>query len=283
MDTDAPSHPTIDATKRYASVILGLLACGFLMPLASGSMTSARGVAGPTLGVALDPIGAVLAIALCLVPCFLIAVLVGRMVNAAVAAFVLGGGLAALSMNSGTHLDLLFAGESTWPSVVIETFGWAVIVLVLAAGLMRLTGPLPDQPWNKAEDALNPAVLFHASALRGAAAGALALIVVWAVAANDLKDQALAATTLAGAATGLAGRMLAPRVQPVLLFAAPVVFIAVGQLGVGLLGDGGVESWMTGRQSGLAIPTPLDAAAGALMGVAIGLGWTRGHFAEQTH
>ncbi|MFM1833262.1 MAG: hypothetical protein RLZZ461_1578 [Planctomycetota bacterium] len=269
----------IDATKRYAALILGLAAVAIVMSMASGSLVSWRGVPGPTVGVAIEPVRAIVMLVVCLTVCFGIAVFVGRMVNAAVAAFVVGGGLAVLSMQCGTHVDLMFAGAAPF-SIAIETMVWAIAVLLVAAGLMRLTGPLPDQPWNEARTATDPKSIFDAEAVRGAAGAAVALVAVWAVAANDLKGQAIAATTIAGVGAGLAGRMLAPRVQPVLLFAAPLVFIAIGQAWTGFSGVDSIAAWSMGKASGLGIPTPLDAAAGSLMGVAMGLGWSRSFVEE---
>jgi hypothetical protein len=269
----------IDATKRYAALILGLAAAAIVMSMASGSLVSWRGLPGPTVGVAIEPVRAITMLMVCLTICFGIAIFVGRMVNAAVATFVVGGGLAALSMQCGTHVDLMFAGATPF-SAAIETMVWAIAVLLLAAGLMRLTGPLPDQPWNDAKTAADPKSIFDAEAVRGAAGAAVALVAVWAVAANDLKGQAIAATTIAGVGAGLAGRMLAPRVQPVLLFAAPLVFIAIGQAWTGLSGADSIAAWSMGKASGLGIPTPLDAAAGSLMGVAMGLGWSRSFVEE---
>lgn len=269
----------IDATKRYIALALGLAACAAIMSLAAAPMVSARGVAGPTIGAALAPVQATLVLGGCLIVAFGVAAMVGRVVNAAVAAFTLGAGIAALSMQTGTHLDLAFAGASSLP-VAVETLVWAAVVLALAAGLMRLTGPLPDQPWNDARTATMPSMVLSPEAIRGAAAGGIALVVVWAVAVTDLKGQAIAATTLAGAAVGVGGRMLAPRIQPVLLFAAPAVFVAIGQAWVGVSGGDSIAAWASGQASGLGIPTPLDAAAGSLMGVAIGLGWSRSQVEE---
>ncbi len=266
----------LDATTRYAALILGLVAAALVMSLASGSLVSPRGVPGPTVGMAIEPLRAAAMLAICLAVCVGIAIVVGRVVNAAVAAFVIGGGLAALSMQCGTHLDLLFAGGDQ-VMVAVETLIWAVVVLLVAAGVMRLTGPLPDQPWNDPATATDPASVFDSDAIRGAAAGALSLVAIWAIAGNDLKGQAIAATTLAGVATGMAGRMLAPRIQPVLLFAAPLVFIAIGQAWIGISGGDSIAAWAGGRASGLGIPMPIDAAAGSLMGVAMGLGWSRGY------
>jgi hypothetical protein len=277
--TDSPVASTIDATKRYAALLLGLAASAVVMSLAAGSLMSWRGVPGPTVGVAIEPVRAIGTLAVCLIACFGIAVAVGRLVNAAVAAFVVGGGIAVLSMQTGTHLDLMLA-EAEPLSVAIETLVWAVVVLIISAGIMRLTGPLPEQPWNSPADAFIPRSVFSASAIRGAGGAAVTLVIVWAVAANDLKGQAIAAATLAGVGAGMAGRMLAPRVQPVLLFAAPLVFMAIGQTWAGLSGGESITAWVTGNDSSLGIPTPIDAAAGSLMGVAMGLAWSRGSVEE---
>ncbi len=266
----------LDATKRYAALVLGLAAAAIVMTLASGSLVSWRGIPGPAVGMAIEPVRAAIMLAICLAVCFAIAVAVGRVVNAAVAAFVVGGGLAVLSMQCGTHVDVLFADVPGW-TLAAETVIWAAVVLVIAAGLMRFTGPLPDQPWNAAADACSPRAVFDANAIRGGLAGAISLVALWAIAANDLKGQAIAATTIAGVGTGMAGRMLAPRVQPVLLFAAPLVFIAIGQAWSAFSGVDAIGAWSMGRSSGLGVPTPIDAAAGSLMGVAMGLGWSRGY------
>ena len=42
---------------------------------------------------------------------------------------------------------------------------------------MRLTGPLPDQPWNDARTSTMPAMVFESDALRSALAGGLAVVV----------------------------------------------------------------------------------------------------------
>ena len=102
----------IDSVQRYVALFGGMIATSLLMSLAVGWMTSLRGVSGPAISVVIDPIPAVLVIAACLLASLGVAVIVGRIVNPAVATFVLGWGIAVLAMRSGTHLDLLFAGAT---------------------------------------------------------------------------------------------------------------------------------------------------------------------------
>ena len=77
---------------------------------------------------------------------------------------------------------------------------------------------------------------------------------------------------------GLLGRLLAPRTPPVFLFAAPVIFGGFGQLIASFVvpGDVGLDRlFITGALPRLAYPMPIDYAAGALVGIALGIGWSR--------
>jgi hypothetical protein len=81
---------------------------------------------------------------------------------------------------------------------------------------------------------------------------------------------------LGGMVVGLVGRMISPHAQPRLLFAAPLLFGAIGQLIAAMM----VKVPLTDAYIAQAIPAvgrpmPIDYAAGSLMGVAMGLGWAR--------
>ena len=76
--------------------------------------------------------------------------------------------------------------------------------------------------------------------------------------------------------------MLAPMMQPILLYAAPCIFLALGQMVVfGSGTDEVVSTWIQNGGPRLGVPTPLDVAAGALMGVSIGIGFSRGFVESQ--
>lgn len=271
----------IDATKRYIALFGGMGACMVVMALAVGGLQSLQGVPGPTVGLAASPMSAAIGILLSLVVALAIALAVGRVVNAAVGAFVLGTGIAVLSMQCGTHANAVFVDAGP-VAMAIETLVWGVLVLLMAMVLMRFTGPLPDQPWNDPKAAFDPRAVFSAEAVRSSCAGFLMLAAVWVFLSNDLKGQAIFAATGGAIFVGLVGRILAPRTQPVLLFAAPVIVGALGQLKVAVTGGDGVAAFVAGTSPRLGMAMPMDYAAGALMGVSMGLGWSRSFVEEHT-
>ncbi len=272
-----------DAIIRYTTLTLGVFASALIMVLATGSLVSVRGVAGPTVLESFTPVQGGVALAVCLLIALGIAIVVGRVLNAAVGAFVLGAGIAVLSMQCGTHLDQMFDGTRS-VLIAMETLIWAFVVLIMIAVLFRFTGPLPEQPDKSAADAFRPTAVFNRVALRSCLAGVGMLIAIWVLGVNDLKGQMIAACLVGGIIAGVGGRMLAPAEQPILIFAAPVVFGAIGQAYAIGGGTDTIAGWLRGTQSALGLPTPMDIAAGSLMGVAIGLSWARsGVQAERTN
>ena len=268
-----------DAIIRYTALTIGLFATSLVMVLAAGSLVSDRGLPGPTVTASLTPVQGTIAVGLCLLVSLAVAIVVGRVVNAAVGAFVLGAGIAVLSMRCGTHLDQLFSGG---PSglIVLETLIWGLVVLVMIAVLFRFTGPLPEQPGKRAEDAFRPSAVFSGPALKSCIAGIGMLFAIWILGVNDLKGQMIAACLIGGVLAGVGGRLLAPWEQPILIFAAPVIFGAMGQAYALGTNDDPTGAWLSGTQSPLGMPMPMDIAAGSLMGVAIGLAWARGRAVE---
>jgi hypothetical protein len=265
----------VEGTTRYATLFGGMIAAGLVMSLAVGPMQGLRGVAGPTIALAATPVLAALVLLGTLVVSLGIAVLVGKAINAVVGLFVLGSGLAMLTMQCGTIADVVFLGAGQ-VGLAVETAIWAVVVLLCAAVVFRLAGPLPDVPVQNIDEAFNPAEVFSIQALKSALAGLLILPVVWLLLINDLKGQAIAAVTIGGIVAGMGGRLLSPRVQPILIFAAPIFVGALGHaISVTMMTGTPEEMFVANALPRIGRPMPLDYAAGALMGVAIGLGWSR--------
>ena len=265
----------VEGAARYLSLVGGMIAAGLIMSLAVGPMLGDRGVPGPTVALAARPAVAIPILLGTLVATLFIATLVGKAINAVVGLFVLGVGMAVLTMQCGTIADVVFMGSGQ-VGLAVETAVWAGVVLILAAVVFFFSGPLPDVPVENLNDALKPSAIFSPAALKSVCAGLLVLPVVWLLMINDLKGQAVAATTVGSILVGMGGRLLSPRTQPILLFAAPVLAGALGHaIAVAMMNGTPEEMFVANTLPRIGRPMPLDYVAGALMGVAIGLGWSR--------
>ena len=259
---------------RYSVLFLGIAACILLMLPVLPFLESSRGVAGPTSTDAVHPMSAALALALGAAACCAVACVVGRLINAAVGIFVLGCGLAVISGRSGTILDAAFDGDTLLP-IAFETIAWSGVVLVMSAIIFRVSGPLLDMPARKKGGAFLHEV-FNSDAARGMAAAGIALLVVWFLARTELKGQAIGAAVIGGVATAFIGRRLVGDSQPILLMAAPVFAIGLAQLFTAYTLKAPLDQVVVQRGlPGWSMAMPVDIAAGTLIGIPIGLGWTK--------
>jgi hypothetical protein len=266
----------LKAIGQNAVLLGGLVVGATVSGLTAPLLRTARGALGPEV-LAADSIGAATAAVLVsLAVCTGIAVVVGRVCNTAVGMFVLGGGLFGLAWRLDTVVAVVHArpGGGALGLVALETLLWAILVLGVTVAVFRVSGPLRDvEPM---EDGTVPDPLFSGAALRSAAAGIVALPVVWMLAQSPMKGQVIGAVFCAGMAAGLVGRLVSPHVQPVLLFASPVLFGALGHVvGSFMLEVPLDDAFVSGAIRPVSLPMPVDWAAGSLMGVAVGLGWAR--------
>ncbi len=266
-----PMAKEYEGWRRYAVWIGGMVLCAAICLLAVPFLTAPTGTIGPTMFQAQSPVAATIATVVVFALATGVACAVGRLVNAAVGLFVLGAGLWGLRYRFATVVDLVFANGS--PGLVaLETAIWGILVLGATTAVFRFGGPLRDMR----SDELRGAPWHVRLGLRGVAAGLLALPVIWLFARSTLRGQTLAAATMGAIAVGLAGRLLEPRVQPRLLFAAPCFFGALAQAACAFtVRAGPAEAFVTQSLPALCLPMPIDFAAGSLMGVAIGLGWAK--------
>jgi len=263
----------LEGWRRYGIVFGGGVAAAFICTAAVPFLVASTGSIGPTALQAQSPVTALAAMVVVFGVAAVLAGFVGKYVNAAVGLFVLGAGLWALRLRSATALALIFA-EGSVTLVAVETALWGLMVLGATWVVFRIGGPLTDispvkpgttLPWWKKHG------------LHGAACGALMVPVVWLVARSPLQGQTLMAAVSGGMAAGLAGRLIAPHVQPLLLFASPCFFGAAATLIAGMVVKGSLaDAYVANDLPLLILPIPIDYAAGSLMGVSMGLGWAKG-------
>lgn len=239
-----------------------------------------RGVTGPTIALAASPTKAALWTIIAFVISLPITVLLARIVNAVVALFALGCGLGILAMRSGTILDFSAADASLTGSA-IESLAWSVLVGAVSIFVFRFGGPLPD-----AVEIENPKRdgMFGWMAFATMATGPLLLLGIWAIAVSPIKGQVLGATVVGSLLVGLAGRLAAPITPPAILYAAPVLFGAVGQLiaHMALKGTPIRTAFVNESLFRFAYAMPVDLAVGALVGVSLGIGMARSFFKTET-
>jgi hypothetical protein len=270
----------LKAIGRNAAMIGGLILGATLTGLLANWLVSARGALGPLVfeaeSIPLAMLAAIVSVAICTA----LAIAVGRVSNTAVGMFVLGGGLYGLAWRAATVDELALSGSPTLAGV--ETLYWAGLLLAATSLVFRLSGPLRDIEPD--EHGRRPHPLFSAAAAKSAAAGILVIPVVWIIAQSEMKGQVIGAVFLGAMVAGLVGRLLSPHVQPILLFAAPLVFGAIGQfIAVAMLDQPLVDLWVSHEIPRLLRPMPVDYATGSLMGVAVGLGWAKSFLHHEDH
>ena len=267
-NTVAQDRPVL----RAFALPVGIVAAVFLFAAVVPFWTSLRGVAGPTVMDSERPMFAAIATVLAFAGATVVAIVVARIVNAVVGTFVLGCGVAYLAMRGGAAPDLAFGGTNL-THAAIECGVWALLVAAASWAIYRFGGRLPDYPLTGEEDvdsATGP------MARRAWFAGAAAVGVAWLAAVTDTKGQAIGAATLGAFAAGFVARSIARSTQPVFVAAATVAAFAatLGYIAFAVQGDLAV-GLIDGSFPRLLRIMPVDAAAGALLGTSMGVGFAR--------
>lgn len=251
-----------------AAMAIGAVVCG----LTATMMQSDRGALGPLVLAANSLPAGLLGGAIAMITATAVGVLVGRVSNCVVGMFALGGALFGLSWRLETVREMVFV--SSLGQASIETALWAVLMLAATWTVFRLAGPMQDVEPTEAGD--RPGWMRGTPALKMALAGLIMLPAVWIVARTGVKGQVIGAVFVGGTAAGLVGRLVSPHVQPIALFATPLLFGAIGHLvGRFMLDTDLVTAAFRHELSPLNLPMPADYAAGTAMGVAFGLGWAK--------
>lgn len=277
-----------NAFARWTVLIAGLLVAGGACWLAVGSLHSARGIPGPGVFDAVAPVPAAMALLGAFVVATVVAAIVSRLLNPIVGLFVLGAGLGVISMRSGTIRDACFDGGSLVP-LAIEGIIWAVLIALASiivhhfgrdegdmgvAGAARggARGGCVSGGTAHGGAAATLARVCDPSALKVAAIGAVAIVGVWLLITSAFKGQAIGAAIVGGLLAGHVAKRAAPDGLPVLLFATPILFIAIAQLVLALSIADPADAFVHGSIPNLVAVMPLDLVSGSIVGVAIGIG-----------
>jgi len=271
-------HHMDNGWPRTILTALCVITCALLGLLASQFVVGLRGVAAPAIIDASSPRMAAIAVMLCFGGAVALACLLSRPINAVVSLFAIGCGVATFTMRCGNISDAVFQATH-FRLLGAETLFWSWFVAFAAIVAFRIGGALPDVPSPDPEQPYLQS-LFRKKSLLMLLAALLAPAILTCTLVGASKGQSVGACTLVGIATALVARLIAPREQPILIFAAPIVVIGITQLFLASAAVSTVQTLQTTFAAGLLNPIlcamPADVAAGALCGVAIGLGWSKG-------
>ena len=281
-ETNHSTAPQITAPAAESSVLRTVVLCIVIIIVAlvgvfaSRFCVSPRGAASPALLVATQPMLAIAAVLVAMIIALLITLTLAKPINAVVSLFALGCAFAAYAMQTGTISDFVFLGANM-KLAAAETIVWGVFIMLAAMITFRVGGALVDVPAHD-RDGTFAGEIFHKRAMLSLLAGLAAIPILLFTMVGASKGQAIGACAIAGVITAVVGRMIAPRAQPIVLFAMPALVIGVAQLVLAFTGAAVSPdiAFVNGTLSPICVPMPMDIAAGSLLGVAIGLGWSKG-------
>lgn len=263
---------------------LAILTVAMVFSTTVHAWVSLRGVVGPTIALAASPTSAVLWTILALGISMIVGLVVARVVNAVVAMFAIGCGVGVLAMRGGTIADFTVSSMSTNVGLLglaAETLVWSLVVTAVSIFIFRFGGPLPD-----AVEIEHPKRdgMFGWMAFASLATGPLLLLGIWAIAVAPAKGQVLGATIIGSLLVGLAGRLATPITPPALLYAAPLLFGAVGHVLAHIMLKGAPlrTAYVDESLVRFAYAMPIDLAVGGFVGVSLGIGMARSFFKTET-
>ncbi|MDP7070882.1 MAG: hypothetical protein QF561_05995 [Phycisphaerales bacterium] len=257
----------MQATRRWTIFIVAFVLTVLAYRSAWPWLRAATGDLGPTIVQSMTPAVGLVAMLAATAVSVVIAVTVARLVSPLSAMAILGAGLGWAGLDLAGMRDIVLAGSAG--SVVADGIGWSIAVLAASWLILVLGSPVEDVHPEVVGRPPDP--LWSVEALRMLVAGLAALPVVWLFAASHMRGQMLVATAVGAMAAAMVGRLWSPHVQPILL---PVGVVLVGALGTWVLAmflpADAARAWATGEVPHLMLPTPVDWAAGGLLGVPAG-------------
>ncbi|MCH2144507.1 MAG: hypothetical protein MK082_05100 [Phycisphaerales bacterium] len=266
---------------RYAYLFSGLFVAYLATLPVIDALRSDQGGAASILSEASSPLLGLFALMALVLVYLIMGGFLARHLNGAVALFVVGVGFSFLSAGMGGIHQFAWSDASPW-LLGVETVCWALATFYLVWALNRSSGGLPDVPHDwKTEPIGSWASLSSKPSLSALACSLIVLPVAWVLLADDSHGQVLGAVILASFLAGMAGRVAAPKLDPILIYPGVVLVGGLAQLVV-------VSGWSGSLADALVEQTvprflyvmPITWVAGSLAGVSMGVGWARSFISE---
>ena len=261
---------------RYALLLGGMLLTALMTLPVAADFRSALGTSVPLLIETVTPGMTFVMLLLLIVLYQLLAHVLAHHLNPVVALFIVGFGLSILALSVGGIDRFAWAEGSLW-ALGIETCLWSLVVLYMVWSLMRSSGGLPDvnHDWH-AEPIGSWASLTSQPSLYALACGLLALPIAWLMLASTTPAQALGAAIVGAFLAGMLARVVAPKLDPILIYFGVVLAGGLAQLVIATGWSGSLaDALVEGSAPRLVQIMPITWVAGSLIGVSMGIGWAR--------
>ncbi|MGD1917294.1 MAG: hypothetical protein ACFCBV_14060 [Phycisphaerales bacterium] len=272
----------VNATTRWVLYILSLVVIGPIAGLAMQLTSATDGSAGtavantnPALGVIALVVGTLLAAGVGGVAAWRCGLRPGLSCAGVVLCWMAG-------MSAGTTTIIAVSGEAPWGTLVVE--GVLVAACLVAIGVVIALAaqkhtPAPGEHLvAQSTEAITTEESLAFSARSGAAvaiAAAAGGAAAWLLAVTDLRGQVIAAAGLAAIAIAVVVKLVDLK-APALAALGAAAILAIASPALGLIrvpANEALTAVYAQTLPGLALITPLDWAAGALLGTPFGLAW----------
>ena len=257
----------MDSWLRSAFVVIAIGFAGFLGAWQADTLVSIRGALGPTILQTISPISSVIAILITIGGASVLGGFIARLTTIPTGMFILGFSLFGMTLKlhgveefimSNGNYNLLILEAAFLSAIVLL----GTIVVFSIGGQFKSDGKTPIEEKNGAE--IWKIILISL----------VILPVIWLIANSPTKGQVIGASAVGGILIGVLARQFLQTAQPILLFALPIFFGGLGYFIGATIGEASTVAYTQRELSTLLYPMPLEYAAGLLIGLSIGLGWT---------
>lgn len=265
--SDTLYHANMNTWFKSAIVVLALGFVGFIGAWQADSMSALRGTFGPTILQTISPVSSIVALVITVGVAALVGGVIARITTIPTGMFVLGFALFSMALKLHGAEEFIMA-EGNYNLLALEALFLSVVILlgtlvVFAIGGERTT---PKSVFDSSTDIgdIGRSILISF----------VMLPVIWFIAISPEKGQVIGAAGLGGILIGVLAKQFLQSSQPLLLFALPIAFGGIGYI-VGItIGESSPIAFAQSEISPLLYPMPVEYAAGLLLGLSIGLGWS---------